>query len=36
MIPQYRFWNGGTFVYDLKDTISPDPDGVYTLARALG
>jgi hypothetical protein len=36
VIPQYRFWNGQSFVYDLKDPISPDADGVYTLARALG
>lgn len=34
--PAYKFWNGQSQVYDLADPISPDPDGSYTMARALG
>jgi hypothetical protein len=36
VLPEYRFWNGQSFVYDLQDAVLPDPDGAYTLARALG
>jgi hypothetical protein len=34
--PSYTFWNGQSQVYDLADPISSDPDGSYTMARALG
>jgi hypothetical protein len=36
VIPTYKFWNGQSTVYDLKNPISPDPDGTYNMARALG
>lgn len=36
VIPQYKFWNGQSQVYSLKDPIQPDADGSYTLSRALG
>ncbi|MCB0042138.1 MAG: hypothetical protein KDE23_20780, partial [Caldilinea sp.] len=34
--PEYRFWNGQSYVYDSRQPITADPDGVYTMARALG
>ena len=34
--PEYRFWNGLSYVYDARQSIAADPDGVYTMARALG
>ena len=36
VIPTYKFWNGQSEVYDLTQPISADPDGNYTMARALG
>lgn len=36
VIPTYTFWNGQSEVYDLTQPISADPDGFYTMARALG
>jgi hypothetical protein len=34
--PQYTFWNGQSYVYNLPDPISANPDGSYTMAKALG
>ncbi len=34
--PEYRFWNGQSYVYDSRQPITADADGVYTMARALG
>ncbi len=34
--PEYRWWNGTSYVYDLKDPISPSPDGTYTMSKANG
>lgn len=34
--PQYTFWNGTSYVYDLKDPISANPDGTYTVSKAIG
>ena len=36
VIPTYTFWNGQSEVYDLTQPIAADPDGSYTLSRALG
>jgi hypothetical protein len=36
VLPAYRFWNGQSSVYDLRDSVSADPDGAFTLARARG
>jgi predicted CXXCH cytochrome family protein len=35
-IPNYTFWNGDSFAYDLADPISPEPGGYYMMAKALG
>ena len=34
--PDYLFWNGSSTIYSLGDPIDPDPNGMYTLARAAG
>ena len=34
--PEYRWWNGYSYIYDAFTPIQADPDGVYTMARALG
>lgn len=36
VIPTYTFWNSPSTVYDLAQPISADPDGYFTLSRALG
>lgn len=35
-IPSYTFWNGQSFIYDMADAINPEPDGTFTMAKALG
>jgi hypothetical protein len=34
--PTYTFWNKTSFVYDLKNPVAANPDGTYTMAKALG
>jgi hypothetical protein len=34
--PEYRFFDGTSYVYNLGETIAPDADGVYNMARANG
>jgi hypothetical protein len=34
--PDYLFWNGNSTIYSLGDPLAPDPDGMYTMARASG
>jgi hypothetical protein len=34
--PDYLFWNGSSSIYSLANSIAPDIDGMYTLARASG
>lgn len=34
--PAYDWWNGTSDVYSLIESILPDPDGSYTMARANG
>lgn len=36
VVPQYVFWNGASSVYSLSDPIAADPNGMFTMARALG
>ena len=34
--PEYRFFDGTSYVYNLGETITPNADGTYTMARANG
>ena len=34
--PEYRFFDGTSYVYNVGETISPNADGSYTMARAHG
>lgn len=34
--PEYRFFDGTSYVYNLGETIKPNSDGTYTMARANG
>jgi len=36
LIPEYTFWNGQSFVYDVAAGLNADADGYYTMSRALG
>ncbi len=36
VVPEYTFWNGTSAVYDLAQSISPQPDGSYAMAAANG
>lgn len=36
VIPQYTFWDGTSYVYDLAQSIGPQPDGSYAMAAANG
>jgi hypothetical protein len=34
--PEYRFFDGTSYVYNLGETITPNSDGSYTMAKANG
>lgn len=34
--PEYRWFDGTSYVYNVGETISPNADGTYTMARANG
>lgn len=34
--PEYRWFDGTSYVYNVGETISPNSDGTYTMARAHG
>lgn len=34
--PEYRFFDGTSYVYNLGETIEPNSDGTYTMAKANG
>jgi hypothetical protein len=34
--PEYRWFDGTSYVYNVGEVISPNPDGAYTMARANG
>lgn len=34
--PEYRFFDGTSYVYNLGETIAPDVNGVFNMARANG
>ncbi|MCK4708684.1 MAG: hypothetical protein KAU21_08710, partial [Gammaproteobacteria bacterium] len=34
--PEYRFFDGTSYVYNLGETIEPNADGTYTMAKANG
>ncbi len=34
--PEYRFFDGTSYVYNVGETISPNADGTYTMAKANG
>lgn len=36
VVPQYTFWNGASYVYDLAQSISAQSDGSYAMAAAEG
>jgi len=35
-LPEYRFFDGTSYVYNVGETIAPNPDGTYTMAKANG
>ena len=34
--PEYRWFDGTSYVYNIGETIQPNPDGTYTMAKANG
>ena len=34
--PEYRWFDGTSYVYNVGDTIAPNADGTYTMAKAHG
>ena len=34
--PEYRFFDGTSYVYNVGERITPNPDGTYTMAKANG
>jgi PKD repeat protein len=36
VLPEYRFFDGTSYVYNVGETISPNADGTYTMAKANG
>ncbi len=34
--PEYRWFDGTSYVYNIGETIEPNPDGTYTMAKANG
>ncbi len=36
VVPRYTFWNGTSYVYDLAQSVSAQPDGTYAMAKANG
>lgn len=34
--PEYRWFDGTSYVYNLGEEINPNPDGTYTMAKANG
>jgi hypothetical protein len=36
VLPEYRWFDGTSQVYNIGEKLSPNPDGTYTMARANG